>query len=135
MSGDRRIDVVAALIEDSCGRILLDRRPPGRPMAGFWEFPGGKCATGERPEETLARELREELGIRVIAAQPFMRLDHAYPDLRVSLDIWRVSSYAGTPAAREGQELRWVAKGELRAVDLLAADRPIVERLLQDAVP
>jgi len=133
VSGDRRIDVVAALIEDSCGRILLDRRPPGRPMAGFWEFPGGKRATGERPEDALARELREELGIRVIAAEPFMHLEHAYPDLRVALDIWRVSSYAGTPAALEGQELRWVVKTELRDIDLLSADRPIVERLLQAA--
>ncbi len=102
-------------------------------MAGFWEFPGGKCASGERPEDALARELREELGIRVIAAQPYMRLEHTYPDLRVALDIWRVSSYAGTPAALEGQELRWVAKAELRDVELLSADRPIVERLLQDA--
>ncbi len=132
MSRDRRIDVVAALIEDSCGRILLDRRPPGRPMAGLWEFPGGKRAADELPEDALVRELREELGIRVIAAEPFMRLEHAYPDLRVALDIWRVSSYAGTPAALEGQELRWVARAELREVELLSADRPIVERLLQD---
>jgi 8-oxo-dGTP diphosphatase len=128
----RRIDVVAALIENSRGELLLDRRPPGRPMAGFWEFPGGKCAAGERREAALARELREELGIRIVAAEPFMQLEHGYPELHVTLDIWRVSTYAGTPKALEGQELRWLAKSELAAIELLPADRPIVERILRD---
>lgn len=130
MTDCRRIDVVAALIENSRGELLLDRRPPGRPMAGFWEFPGGKCGAGETRETALAREILEELGIRVIAAEPFMKLEHTYPELHVALDVWRVSSYAGTPKALEGQELRWVAKSELAGIDLLPADRPIIERLL-----
>jgi len=132
MTDRRRIDVVAALIENSRGQVLLDRRPPDRPMAGFWEFPGGKCGAGEAHEAALARELREELGIRVIAAEPFMQLEHTYPALCVALDIWRVSTYSGTPKALDGQELRWVAKSELAAIELLPADRPIVERLLRD---
>ena len=131
VGADRRIDVVAALIADSSGQLLLGRRPAGRPMAGYWEFPGGKRAAGEAREDALGRELREELGIHVVAAEPFMQLEHSYPDVEVALDVWRIADYRGVPAALEGQELRWVAKSELANVDLLPADWPIVERLLR----
>ena len=100
-------------------------------MAGYWEFPGGKRDAGERREEALARELREELGIRIVAAEPFMQLEHTYPELHVALDIWRVSTYVGTPKALDGQQLRWVAIAELGDTMLLPADRPIVERLMR----
>jgi 8-oxo-dGTP diphosphatase len=126
-----RIDVVAALIKNSRGDVLLGQRPPGRPMAGFWEFPGGKRNAGERREDALARELREELGIRIVQAESFMQLEHTYPELHVSLDIWRVSTYVGTPKALDGQLLRWVAIAELGDTLLLPADRPIVERLMR----
>jgi 8-oxo-dGTP diphosphatase len=126
-----RIDVVAALIENSRGDVLLGQRPAGRPMAGFWEFPGGKRDAGEGREDALARELHEELGIRIVEAEPFMQLEHTYPELHVSLDIWRVSTYVGTPKALEGQQLRWVAINDLGDSMLLPADRPIVERLMR----
>ena len=100
-------------------------------MAGFWEFPGGKRDAGERREDALARELHEELGIRIVEAEPFMQLEHSYPELHVLLDIWRVSTYVGTPKALEGQQLRWVAIADLGDSMLLPADRPIVERLMR----
>ncbi len=132
-SSDRdtlRIDVVVALIHDSSGRILVSRRRPGSHMAGFWEFPGGKRASGEAPRDALARELDEELGISVLAAEPFMSLDHAYPDREVALDVWTVSAFDGEPRPLEGQKLQWVAPEGLREIGLLPADVAIVDRLV-----
>jgi 8-oxo-dGTP diphosphatase len=125
-----RLDVVVALIRDSAGRVLVSQRLPDRPMAGYWEFPGGKRTPGEGRREALARELGEELGIRPLAAAPFMQLEHDYPDTRVALDIWVVSHYAGEPRALEGQPLAWHAPADLMRIELLPADRPIVVRLL-----
>ena len=101
-------------------------------MAGHWEFPGGKRAPGEGRREALARELGEELGIRPLAAAAFMQLEHDYPDAHVALDVWLVSDYAGEPRSLEGQLLAWHAPADLLSIELLPADRPIVERLLAD---
>ena len=128
--GASRLDVVVALIRDSHGRILVSRRKPGSHMAGFWEFPGGKRASGETPRDALARELDEELGISVLAAEPFMSLDHEYPDREVALDVWTVSDFDGEPRPREGQQLDWVEPDGLREIGLLPADIAIVERLV-----
>ena len=125
-----RIDVVVALIRDSIGRILVSRRRPGSHMAGFWEFPGGKRDSGEAARDALARELDEELGIRVLTAEPFMSLDHRYPDRDVALDVWTVSAFDGEPRPLEGQQLEWVVPEGLREIGLLPADVEIVERLL-----
>jgi 8-oxo-dGTP diphosphatase len=130
-SCSERLDVVVALITDASGRVLVSRRLPGRHMAGFWEFPGGKRARREGRREALERELDEELGIRLLAAAPFMRLDHDYPETRVALDVWIVSAYTGEPRAREGQELEWIEPAALNEIDLLPADRPIVVRLAE----
>lgn len=124
-----RIDVVVALIRDAAGRVLVSRRLAGRPMAGYWEFPGGKRVTGESRRQALERELDEELGIRPLRASPFMRLEHDYPEVRVALDVWTVEGVSGEPRALEGQELQWVSPTALAGIDLLPADRPIVERL------
>jgi 8-oxo-dGTP diphosphatase len=121
--------VLVGLIDDGAGRWLVNRRPEGTPLAGFWEFPGGKRQDGEEPRAALARELDEELGIDVVEAEPLLVLEHDYPDKRVLLDVWRVRSYRGAAAAREGQALRWVTADELEVLDLLEADWPIVERL------
>lgn len=128
-----RLEVVVALIRDTAGRVLVSQRLPGRHMAGYWEFPGGKRAAGESRREALARELDEELGIQPLAVAPFMRLEHDYPDTRVALDVWIVSDYAGEPRALEDQPLAWHAPADLLHIELLAADRPIVARLLGDA--
>lgn len=133
MSVAGRVDVLVALIRDPSGRILVSRRLPGRHMAGFWEFPGGKRSQGEGRREALARELDEELGIRLTAAAPFMRLDHDYPETRVALDVWIVWGYTGEPRALEGQQLEWLEPAALAEIDLLPADRPIVARLMHDA--
>ena len=99
-------------------------------MAGFWEFPGGKRASGEAPRDALARELDEELGICVLEAEPFMSLDHEYPDRDVALDVWTVSAFDGEPRPLEGQQLDWVAPDALHQIGLLPADVAIVERLI-----
>ena len=123
------VDVVVGLIGDSSGRWLVNCRPPGTPLAGSWEFPGGKRQPGEAPLAALKRELDEELGIEVLEAEPVLVLEHDYPDKRVRLDVWLVSRYRGQPTPREGQPLRWVTVAECRELPLLPADGPIVERL------
>jgi 8-oxo-dGTP diphosphatase len=129
------VEVVVGLIADSSGRWLVNCRPPGRPLAGAWEFPGGKLQPGEAPLAALTRELREELGIEVQDAAPVLVLEHAYPDKRVRLDVWHVRRFAGDVRAREGQPLRWVTVGECRRLPLLEADWPIVDRLASLAAP
>ena len=123
--------VVAAAIFDGSGRVLIAERPAGKHMAGRWEFPGGKVAPGEAEEAALARELEEELGIHVIAAQPMMRLTHRYPDREVELSMWVVERYRGEPRALDGQRLKWVQRAQLAGEDILEADRPVVAALVQ----
>lgn len=132
VSGDRynasAIHVVAGLLVDH-SRIFVTRRPEDRHQGGKWEFPGGKVDAGESPLAALHRELHEELGIEVHEAVPYARARHAYSDLEVLLDVWRVERYDGAPHGREGQEARWVPVGELRPSEFPDADRPIVRRL------
>lgn len=120
------IQVVAAILRDVQGRVLIAERPAGKPMAGYWEFPGGKLEAGEPAIAALKRELREELGIHVEQAHRLLDLSHLYPERHVHLDVWRVTRYAGTPAAHEGQQLAWVVPDELPDWRLLPADGPIV---------
>jgi 8-oxo-dGTP diphosphatase len=125
----RTVEVVAGLIGDSNGRWLVNCRPLGRPMAGWWEFPGGKRQADETPLAALRRELHEELGVEVLEAEHVLTLSHDYPDKRVELSVWHVRRYRGQAAAREGQPLRWVTADECRQLRMLEADWPIVERL------
>ncbi len=129
MSVRRAVDVVVGLINDSSGRWLVNCRPFGTPLAGSWEFPGGKRQPGEGPLAALKRELDEELGIEVLDAEPVLTLVHDYPDKRVRLDVWHVRRYDGHVTARDEQPLRWVTVPECRELELLEADWPIVERL------
>jgi 8-oxo-dGTP diphosphatase len=123
------LHVVAAVMFDGCGRVLIARRPPGKSRAGMWEFPGGKLEPGESAAAGLERELAEELGIRVLAARPLLALRHDYPELRVELAALLVERYAGEPAGLEGQAVKWVRPAELYTHEMLPADRPIVDRL------
>jgi 8-oxo-dGTP diphosphatase len=125
----RVVEVVVGLIGDATGRWLVNCRPAGTPMAGSWEFPGGKRQPAETPLAALKRELDEELGIEVLEAEPALDLVHDYADKRVRLDVWHVRRYAGEVTAREGQPLRWVTVAECRQLAMLEADWPIVERL------
>ena len=120
---------MAGVLFDSAGRVLIAERPQGKHMAGRWEFPGGKKAPEETRFEALRRELAEELGLEVGAAEPLISYEHGYVDRVVLLDLWRVTQYSGEAQAREGQKLAWVRVQELGDVDLLEADLPMVEAL------
>ena len=109
--------------------MLIADRPAGKHMAGRWEFPGGKVASGETDAEALFRELREELGVTVRTAHPLLELTHDYPDRRVELQMWLVKSFSGEPQGLDGQQLKWVAPARLFDEDILEADRPFVEAL------
>ena len=89
------VEVVAGALYDASGRVLIAQRPPGKALAGRWEFPGGKLHEGESPYEALVRELREELGVEVLAGERLMRYPHEYPDRFVWLDMWIVSEWRG----------------------------------------
>jgi mutator protein MutT len=132
--------VVAAAVTDPARRVLIAQRPPGKHLAGRWEFPGGKLETGEDRRAGLTRELREELGISVSAPlRPLIRVRHRYDYGEVLIDMWVVRQYSGEPRGLEGQALRWCTGEELESVELLPADGPIVaalrlpERLTQAA--
>jgi 8-oxo-dGTP diphosphatase len=129
------VRVVAAALYDGQGRVLIAERPPGKHMAGRWEFPGGKIEPGETEEAALARELHEELGIEVLAAHPELTLRHDYPEKRVQVSLWIVERYAGQPRGLDGQSLKWVAPARLPAEDVLEADQPFIEALLRRAQP
>ena len=93
--------------------MLVAQRPPGKHLAGGWEFPGGKLELGEERFEALRRELDEELGIEAHSGEPLICYDHQYVDRLITLDLWLVTKYTGVPYSREGQTLQWVAVGDL----------------------
>ena len=123
--------VVACALIDVDGRVLLAQRPQGRAMAGLWEFPGGKVEAGEKPEATLIRELKEELGIDVKEAclAPLTFASHAYDDFHLMMPLYVCRRWDGTPAALEGQELAWVRPNKLRDYPMPPADLPLIPHL------
>ena len=123
--------VVACALIDPDGRVLIAERPPGRPMAGLWEFPGGKVEAGERPEETLIRELKEELGIAVNEAclAPLTFASHSYPDFHLLMPLYVCRRWEGTTTAHEGQRLCWVKPNRLREFPMPPADEPLISHL------
>jgi 8-oxo-dGTP diphosphatase len=127
----KTLRVVAAVLFDPSGRVLIAQRPAGKHMAGLWEFPGGKLAAGETAEQALRRELAEELGVQLGRCHWLLDLSHDYPDRRIELTVWVVDEYGGVPRGLEAQALKWVAPADLREEQLLPADAPIVDALLQ----
>ena len=123
--------VAACALIDSDGRVLLARRPEGKTMAGLWEFPGGKLAPGETPEQALIRELREELGIDVASAclAPFAFASHAYERFHLLMPLYLCRRWRGRPQAREGQTLAWVRPEKLAEYPMPPADKPLVPML------
>ena len=123
--------VAACALVDADGRVLLAQRPEGKPMAGLWEFPGGKVEAGERPEETLIRELEEELGIVVKEAclAPLTFASHTYPDFHLLMPLYVCRRWEGTVVAKEGQSLAWVRPNRLREYPMPPADVPLVAHL------
>jgi 8-oxo-dGTP diphosphatase len=123
--------VAACALIDADGRVLIAQRPQGKPMAGLWEFPGGKVEQGERPEQSLIRELREELGIVVKeeCLAPLTFASHLYPDFHLLMPLYVCRRWEGFVEAREKQVLKWVRPGELRNYPMPPADEPLIPHL------
>ena len=124
----KTILVAAVLLIDADGRILLAQRPQGKPMAGLWEFPGGKVDKDETPEYALIRELKEELGIMTgtDCLQPVTFASHSYDDFHLLMPVYACRTWKNTPQALEGQTLKWVAKDKLRDYPMPPADIPLI---------
>ena len=120
--------VAAVALVDADGRVLLARRPPGKAMEGLWEFPGGKLAAGETPEQALIRELREELGIDTEQSclAPLAFASHGYGDFHLLMPLYVCRVWNGTVVPKEGQELRWVRPARLRDFPMPPADAPLI---------
>lgn len=126
------VAVVAAVLRDDRGRLLLAQRPAGKHLAGTWEFPGGKLEADESPAAGLARELLEELGIELACSQPLLTLTHHYDDRCVRLFLREAVAWQGVPAGLEGQALKWVALADAGALPMPPADRPMLKALALD---
>jgi 8-oxo-dGTP diphosphatase len=120
--------VSAVALIDADGRVLLAQRPPGKSLAGLWEFPGGKVEPGETPEVALIRELHEELGIDTWASclAPLTFASHTYPDFHLLMPLFACRRWQGTPQAREGQVLAWVRADALKDYPMPPADIPLI---------
>ena len=125
--------VAACALIDPDRRVLIAQRPIGKPMAGLWEFPGGKIEPDERPEDTLIRELKEELGIVVNAAclAPFTFASHAYPDFHLLMPLYVCRRWEGIATALEGQRIAWIRPNRLRDYPMPPADKPLIAHLMQ----
>ena len=123
--------VAAVALIDPDGRVLLAQRPEGKPLAGLWEFPGGKVHPGETPEAALIRELDEELGIDVVASclAPFTFASHAYPEFHLLMPLYVCRKWSGIVMAREGQQLKWVRPARLGEYPMPPAGKPLVAML------
>jgi len=111
--------------------VLIARRKPGKHMAGKWEFPGGKIEKGESPEQSLVRELKEELDLRARIGEQLCCASYEGEGITLELLVFRVAGFDGTPVLREHEEIRWVAPGELLSYDLADSDRRVVETLFR----
>jgi 8-oxo-dGTP diphosphatase len=131
--GIKTVLVVACALVDVDGRVLIAKRPEGRPMAGLWEFPGGKVEAGETPEMAMIRELNEELGIDVKPAclAPFTFASHTYEAFHLLMPLFICRTWGGEVRPREGQEIAWVRAKRLSDYDMPAADVPL-QAMLRD---
>ena len=129
--GAKVVLVAACALIDADGRVLIAQRPAGKPMAGLWEFPGGKVDPGERPEDALIRELKEELGITVNEAclAPLTFASHTYEDFHLLMPLYVCRRWEGLMSSREGQMLAWVRPNRLRDYPMPPADVPLISHL------
>ena len=123
--------VAACALIDADGRVLIAERPSGKPMAGLWEFPGGKVDAGERPEDALIRELQEELGIVVNESclAPLTFASHTYTEFHLLMPLYVCRRWQGTVSPREGQKLAWVRPNRLKDYPMPPADVPLISHL------
>jgi 8-oxo-dGTP diphosphatase len=129
---EKLVLVAACALIDADGRVLIAQRPEGKPMAGLWEFPGGKIESGERPEQCLIRELKEELGIGVSedCLAPLTFASHRYPDFHLLMPLYVCRRWEGQVTANEAQRIAWVRPNRLRDYPMPPADEPLVSHLL-----
>jgi 8-oxo-dGTP diphosphatase len=127
----RLVLVAACALIDPDGRILIAQRPQGKSMAGLWEFPGGKIEPGERPEQSLIRELKEELGIAVKeeCLAPLTFASHPYSDFHLLMPLYVCRRWEGIVTAQEQQKLKWVRPAELKNYPMPPADEPLISHL------
>nr|WP_312969580.1 8-oxo-dGTP diphosphatase MutT [Brucella intermedia] len=132
VKGRRILLVAACALVDSDGRVLLTQRPEGKQLAGLWEFPGGKVEPGETPEETLIRELQEEIGIttKVACLAPLTFASHTYDDFHLLMPLYVCRRYEGIAWGLEGQALKWVRPKDMRDYPMPPADEPLIPFLL-----
>jgi 8-oxo-dGTP diphosphatase len=128
----RLLLVAACALVDADGRVLITERPEGKQLAGLWEFPGGKVEPGETPEETVVRELREELGIEtnVACLAPLTFASHSYETFNLLMPLYVCRRFWGTPEGREGQRLKWVRPRDMRNYPMPPADAPLIPFLI-----
>lgn len=131
MSGSKLTLVVACALLDADDRILLAQRPPGKAMAGLWEFPGGKLEDGETPEAAIIRELKEEIGVetKIACLAPLTFASHGYKAFHLLMPLYICRRWWGEPQAREGQQLKWVRAARLRDYPMPEADLPLIPAL------
>ena len=129
--GTKVVLVAACALVDADGRVLIAQRPAGKPMAGLWEFPGGKIDPGERPEDALIRELAEELGIVVNEAclAPLTFASHTYTEFHLLMPLYVCRRWQGVVTPREGQKLAWVRPNRLKEYPMPPADVPLISHL------
>ena len=127
----RLLLVAAAALVDVDNRVLIAERPAGKPMAGLWEFPGGKVGEGETPEAALVRELKEELSIEVCETclAPFTFTSHAYPEFHLLMPLYLCRRWEGLVVPREGQRVKWVRSSRLKDYPMPPADLPLIPML------
>ncbi len=135
MTGEHRkplLLVAACALVDADGRVLITQRPEGKAMAGLWEFPGGKVDPGETPEETVVRELAEELGVetKVACLAPLTFASHAYDEFHLLMPLFVCRRFWNIPRGREGQALKWVRAKSLRDYPMPPADEPLIPFLI-----
>lgn len=126
----KTIHVVAAVIKNTDGKVLIAKRPQHVHQGGLWEFPGGKVEINETTDAALQRELFEELNIQVTNSQALIQIHHNYPDKSVFLDVFNVNAFNGTAKGNEGQEIRWVDKKQLSDFEFPAANKPIIDAVI-----
>jgi 8-oxo-dGTP diphosphatase len=128
----RSVLVAAVALVDKDARVLLAQRPEGKTLAGFWEFPGGKVEEGERPEQALIRELKEELAIDVSESclAPLTFASHAYTDFHLLMPLYVCRRWSGLVQAAEGQQLKWVRPKDMKDYPMPPADLPLIPHLI-----
>lgn len=131
----RVVQVAAVALEDADGRILFVQRPEGKPMAGLWEFPGGKIEAGETPEQALKREIQEELGIEICerCLEPLSFVSHSYEQFHLVMLLYLCRKWEGIPQGLEGQAMAWKYAKDAQGLPMPPADVPLMRMLIDRA--